>query len=151
MENRYVEIKNATRGELVYRLPSLRVRRSFLPGMTMKVSVDELREGLCDYGVRTMFRLGYLRCVDDKDSVDLGLKEEIGDVANSVCSSDIATIINSKDNSKIYLMFKNADKSMQDDIINYLVQNKVYDQNIVKWCKDFFNYNLLPVLSNTAE
>ena len=138
MENRYVEIKNATRGELVYRLPSLRVRRSFLPGMTMKVSFDELREGLCDYGVRTMFRLGYLRCVDDKDSVDLGLKEEIGDIANSVCSSDIATIINSKDNSKIYLM-------------NYLVQNKVYDQNIVKWCKDFFNYNLLPVLSNTAE
>ena len=116
MENRYVEIKNATRGELVYRLPSLRVRRSFLPGMTMKVSFDELREGLWDYGVRTMFRLGYLRCVDDKDSVDLGLKEEIGDIANSVCSSDIATII-----------------------------------NIVKWCKDFFNYNLLPVLSNTAE
>ena len=61
------------------------------------------------------------------------------------------TFTKSKDNSKIYLMFKNADKSMQDDIINYLVQNKVYDQNIVKWCKDFFNYNLLPVLSNTAE
>ena len=71
MENRYVEIKNATRGELLYRLPSLNVRRSLLPGMTMKVSFDEMREALCDYGVRTMFRLGYLRCVNDKDAIDL--------------------------------------------------------------------------------
>ena len=150
MENRYVEIKNATRGELVYRLPSLRVRRSFLPGMTMKVSFDEMREALCDYGVRTMFRLGYLRCVNDKDAIDLEIKEETKDVS-SICSSDIAFVMNSGDNSKIYLMFKNANKSMQDDIINYLVQMKIYDQNIVKWCKEFFDYNLLPVLTNTND
>ena len=150
MENRYVEIKNATRGELLYRLPSLNVRRSLLPGMTMKVSFDEMREALCDYGVRTMFRLGYLRCVNDKDAIDLEIKEETKDVS-SICSSDIASVMNSGDNSKIYLMFKNANKSMQDDIINYLVQTKVYDQNIVKWCKDFFDYNLLPVLTNTND
>ena len=150
MENRYVEIKNATRGELLYRLPSLNVRRSLLPGMTMKVSFDEMREALCDYGVRTMFRLGYLRCVNDKDALDLEIKEETKDVS-SICSSDIASVMNSGDNSKIYLMFKNANKSMQDDIINYLVQMKVYDQNIVKWCKEFFDYNLLPVLTNTND
>lgn len=150
MENRYVEIKNATRGELLYRLPSLNVRRSLLPGMTMKVSFDEMREALCDYGVRTMFRLGYLRCVNDKDAIDLEIKEETKDVS-SICSSDIASVMNSGDNSKIYLMFKNANKSMQDDIINYLVQMKVYDQNIVKWCKEFFDYNLLPVLTNTND
>lgn len=150
MENRYVEIKNATRGELLYRLPSLNVRRSLLPGMTMKVSFDEMREALCDYGVRTMFRLGYLRCVNDKDAIDLEIKEETKDVS-SICSSDIASVMNSGDNSKIYLMFKNANKSMQDDIINYLVQTKVYDQNIVKWCKEFFDYNLLPVLTNTND
>ena len=150
MENRYVEIKNATRGELLYRLPSLNVRRSLLPGMTMKVSYDEMREALCDYGVRTMFRLGYLRCVNDKDAIDLEIKEETKDVS-SICSSDIASVMNSGDNSKIYLMFKNANKSMQDDIINYLVQTKVYDQNIVKWCKEFFDYNLLPVLTNTND
>ena len=150
MENRYVEIKNATRGELLYRLPSLNVRRSLLPGMTMKVSFDERREALCDYGVRTMFRLGYLRCVNDKDAIDLEIKEETKDVS-SICSSDIASVMNSGDNSKIYLMFKNANKSMQDDIINYLVQTKVYDQNIVKWCKEFFDYNLLPVLTNTND
>ena len=80
MENRYVEIKNATRGELLYRLPSLNVRRSLLPGMTMKVSFDEMREALCDYGVRTMFRLGYLRCVNDKDAIDLDIKEETKDI-----------------------------------------------------------------------
>ena len=148
MENRYVEIKNATRGELLYRLPSLNVRRSLLPGLTMKVSFDEMREALCDYGVRTMFRLGYLRCVNDKDAIDLEIKEETKDVS-SICSSDIASVMNSGDNSKIYLMFKNANKSMQDDIINYLVQTKIYDQNIVKWCKEFFDYNLLPVLTNT--
>ena len=150
MENRYVEAKNATRGELLYRLPSLNVRRSLLPGMTMKVSFDEMREALCDYGVRTMFRLGYLRCVNDKDAIDLEIKEETKDVS-SICSSDIASVMNSGDNSKIYLMFKNANKSMQDDIINYLVQMKVYDQNIVKWCKEFFDYNLLPVLTNTND
>ena len=150
MENRYVEIKNATRGELLYRLPSLNVRRSLLPGMTMKVSFDEMREALCDYGVRTMFRLGYLRCVNDKDAIDLEIKEETKDVS-SICSSDIASVMNSGDNSKIYLMFKNANKSMQDDIINCLVQMKVYDQNIVKWCKEFFDYNLLPVLTNTND
>lgn len=150
MENRYVEIKNATRGELLYRLPSLNVRRSLLPGMTMKVSFDEMREALCDYGVRTMFRLGYLRCVNDKDAIDLEIKEETKDVS-SICSSDIASVMNSGDNSKIYLMFKNANKAMQDDIINYLVQMKVYDQNIVKWCKEFFDYNLLPVLTNTND
>ena len=150
MENRYVEIKNATRGELLYRLPSLNVRRSLLPGMTMKVSFDEMREALCDYGVRTMFRLGYLRCVNDKDAIDLEIKEETKDVS-PICSSDIASVMNSGDNSKIYLMFKNANKSMQDDIINYLVQMKVYDQNIVKWCKEFFDYNLLPVLTNTND
>ena len=150
MENRYVEIKNATRGELLYRLPSLNVRRSLLPGMTMKVPFDEMREALCDYGVRTMFRLGYLRCVNDKDAIDLEIKEETKDVS-SICSSDIASVMNSGDNSKIYLMFKNANKSMQDDIINYLVQMKVYDQNIVKWCKEFFDYNLLPVLTNTND
>ena len=150
MENRYVEIKNATRGELLYRLPSLNVRRSLLPGMTMKVSFDEMREALCDYGVRTMFRLGYLRCVNDKDAIDLEIKEETKDVS-SICSSDIASVMNSGDNSKIYLMFKNANKSMQDDIINYLVQMKIYDQNIVKWCKEFFDYNLLPVLTNTND
>lgn len=150
MENRYVEIKNATRGELLYRLPSLNVRRSLLPGMTMKVSFDEMREALCDYGVRTMFRLGYLRCVNDKDAIDLEIKEETKDVS-SICSSDIASVMNSGDNSKIYLMFKNANKAMQDDIINYLVQTKVYDQNIVKWCKEFFDYNLLPVLTNTND
>ena len=150
MENRYVEIKNATRGELLYRLPSLNVRRSLLPGMTMKVSFDEMREALCDYGVRTMFRLGYLRCVNDKDAIDLEIKEETKDVS-SICSSDIASVMNSGDNSKIYLMFKNANKSMQDDIINYLVQMRIYDQNIVKWCKDFFDYNLLPVLTNTND
>lgn len=150
MENRYVEIKNATRGELLYRLPSLNVRRSLLPGMTMKVSFDEMREALCDYGVRTMFRLGYLRCVNDKDAIDLEIKEETKDVG-SICSSDIASVMNSGDNSKIYLMFKNANKSMQDDIINYLVQMRIYDQNIVKWCKEFFDYNLLPVLTNTND
>ena len=150
MENRYVEIKNATRGELIYRLSSLNVRRSFLPGMTMKVSFEELREGLCDYGVRTMFRLGYLRCVNEQDAIDLEIQEP-SDNNNSICNSDIESIISSKDNSKIYLMFKNANKSMQDDIINYLVKNKVYDQNLVKWCKEFFNYNLLPVLSNTVD
>ena len=150
MENRYVEIKNATRGELLYRLPSLNVRRSLLPGMTMKVSFDEMREALCDYGVRTMFRLGYLRCVNDKDAIDLEIKEETKDVS-SICSSDIASVMNSGDNSKIYLMFKNANKSMQDDIINYLVQMKIYYQNIVKWCKEFFDYNLLPVLTNTND
>lgn len=150
MENRYVEIKNATRGELLYRLPSLNVRRSLLPGMTMKVSFDEMREALCDYGVRTMFRLGYLRCVNDKDAIDLEIKEETKDVS-SICSSDIASVMNSGDNSKIYLMFKNANKSMQDDIINYLVQMRIYDQNIVKWCKEFFDYNLLPVLTNTND
>ena len=150
MENRYVEIKNATRGELIYRLSSLNVRRSFLPGMTMKVSFEELREGLCDYGVRTMFRLGYLRCVNEQDAIDLEIQES-SDNNNSICNSDIESIINSKDNSKIYLMFKNANKSMQDDIINYLVKNKIYDQNLVKWCKEFFNYNLLPVLSNTVD
>ena len=150
MENRYVEIKNATRGELLYRLPSLNVRRSLLPGMTMKVSFDEMREALCDYGVGIMFRLGYLRCVNDKDAIDLEIKEETKDVS-SICSSDIASVMNSGDNSKIYLMFKNANKSMQDDIINYLVQTKVYDQNIVKWCKEFFDYNLLPVLTNTND
>ena len=150
MENRYVEIKNATRGELLYRLPSLNVRRSLLPGMTMKVSFDEMREALCDYGVRTMFRLGYLRCVNDKDAIDLEIKEETKDVS-SICSSDIASVMNSGDNSKIYLMFKNANKAMQDDIINYLVQMKIYDQNIVKWCKEFFDYNLLPVLTNTND
>ena len=150
MENRYVEIKNATRGELLYRLPSLNVRRSLLPGMTMKVSFDEMREALCDYGVRTMFRLGSLRCVNDKDAIDLEIKEETKDVS-SICSSDIASVMNSGDNSKIYLMFKNANKSMQDDIINYLVQMKIYDQNIVKWCKEFFDYNLLPVLTNTND
>ena len=150
MENRYVEIKNATRGELLYRLPSLNVRRSLLPGMTMKVSFDEMREALCDYGVRTMFRLGYLRCVNDKDAIDLEIKEETKDVS-SICSSDIASVMNSGDNSKIYLMFKNANKSMQDDIINYLVQMKIYDQNIVKWCEEFFDYNLLPVLTNTND
>ena len=150
MENRYVEIKNATRGELIYRLSSLNVRRSFLPGMTMKVNFEELREGLCDYGVRTMFRLGYLRCVNEKDAIDLEIQES-SDNSNSICNSDIESIINSKDNSKIYLMFKNANKGMQDDIINYLVKNKIYDQNLVKWCKEFFNYNLLPVLSNTVD
>ena len=150
MENRYVEIKNATRGELLYRLPSLNVRRSFLPGMTMKVSFDEMLEALCDYGVRTMFRLGYLRCVNDKDAIDLEIKEETKEVS-PICSSDIASVMNSGDNSKIYLMFKNANKSMQDDIINYLVQTKIYDQNIVKWCKEFFDYNLLPVLTNTND
>ena len=150
MENRYVEIKNATRGELLYRLPSLNVRRSLLPGMTMKVSFDEMREALCDYGVRTMFRLGYLRCINGKDAIDLEIKEETKDVS-SICSSDIASVMNSGDNSKIYLMFKNANKSMQDDIINYLVQMKIYDQNIVEWCKEFFHYNLLPVLTNTND
>ena len=118
--------------------------------MTMKVSFEELREGLCDYGVRTMFRLGYLRCVNEQDAIDLEIQES-SDNNNSICNSDIESIISSKDNSKIYLMFKNANKSMQDDIINYLVKNKIYDQNLVKWCKEFFNYNLLPVLSNTVD
>lgn len=146
-DTRLVEIQNKTRGALIYSIPALRVRREMLPNMRLRVPYDELQEGICDYGIRKMFDLGYLVCVNRADSDDLGLTEP--ESAMAATTDSLEDIFKANDRSRIYLLFKNANKAEQDDIINYLVTSRTYDANIVKWCKDFFGYDLLAALSIT--
>lgn len=146
-DTRLVEIQNKTRGSLVYSIPALRVRRELLPNMKLRVPYDEIQESICDYGVRKMFELGYLICTARNDSDDLGLTEP--ESALSDTTDSIEDIFKSGDKSKIYLLFKNANKGEQDDIINYLVSSHTYDNTIVSWCKKFFDYDLLAALSLT--
>lgn len=146
-DTRLVEIQNKTRGGLVYSIPALRVRRELLPNMKLRVPYDEIQEGICDYGIRKMFELGYLICTKREDSDDLGLTEP--ESALAATTDSIEDIIKSGDKSKIYLLFKNANKGEQDDIINYLVSSHTYDNTIVEWCKKFFDYDLLAALSLT--
>jgi len=150
MENRRVEIKNFTNGTVVYRVPSRNVRREFRPNMKMKVTFEELEEGLCDYGVKQLFLLGSLACTNEQDAIDLELIE--APKAESLMTpDDIKAVLTSGDTSKIYLMMKNANSQSKTTIINTIVNNKLYDGSIVKWCKEFFDYNVLPALENTND
>lgn len=150
MENRRVEIKNFTNGTVVYRVPSRNVRREFRPNMKMKVTFEELEEGLCDYGVKQLFLLGSLACTNEQDAIDLELIEA-PKAESLMTSDDIKAVLTSGDTSKIYLMMKNANSQSKTTIINTIVNNKLYDGSIVKWCKEFFDYNVLPALENTND
>lgn len=148
-EDRLVEIKNMTNGTLVYKVPALNVRREFLPGMSKKIKYDELQEALLDNGIRTMFRLNYLACTNKKDGVDLEIYEPDQDVDTMLDAAHLTNLLKSGKNSEIYLVMKKATKPEQDKIISILVKERISDTSIVKWCKDFFHYDLLSALSLT--
>ena len=98
-DTRLVEIQNKTRGGLVYSIPALRVRRELLPNMKLRVPYDEIQEGICDYGIRKMFELGYLICTKREDSDDLGLTEP--ESALAATTDSIEDIIKSGDRKSV--------------------------------------------------
>lgn len=150
MEDRRVEIRNTTNGLLIYKIPGLHVSRSFMPGMKMKVGFEELQEGLCDLGIKRMFNAGYLICLNQQDAIDLGLSEAPN--ANYIkTKNELKELLSSDSPKDIYLMMKNANGAMRDSIISVLVSERIYDNNIVKWCKDLYDYDLLAALKITGE
>lgn len=150
MEDRRVEIRNTTNGLLIYKIPGLHVSRSFMPGMKMKVGFEELQEGLCDLGIKRMFNAGYLICLNQQDAIDLGLSEA-PNVNYIKTKNELKELLSSDSPKDIYLMMKNANGAMRDSIISVLVSERIYDNNIVKWCKDLYDYDLLAALKITQE
>lgn len=150
MSERRVEIKSFSDGQVLYTVPSRNVRRVFSPNMKMKVPYEELEEGLCDYGVRELFLTGLLACVDTKDAVDLELMEA-PKIETLKTNKDVYEILSSKDNSAIYLFMKNATAEQRETIIDCIVQNEMYDSNLVKWCKEFFDVNVLNIITKRGE
>lgn len=150
MSERRVEIKNFSDGQVIYAVPSRNVRRVFSPNMKMKVPFEELEEGLCDYGTRELFLCGLLACTDSKDAEDLELVEA-PKFDTLKTGGDIKEILSSKDNSQIYLFMKNASKEQAESIVDCIIQNGIYDSSIVKWCKEFYNVNVLSILDKRSE
>lgn len=152
---RTVEIKNVTRGTLVYSIPALHVRREFLANMKIAIKVDELQEALCDYGVRYMFDHKYLVFMNQKDAAEFGYADPVSEDKPAqtpiLATEGLEAIMTSGDNAKIYLTMKNATKAQQNEIVDILVSNRISDTQLVQWCTEFFHYDLLAALAVTKE
>lgn len=152
MENtRMIELKSNVKGDLTYVIRSRNIRRNFLPGSKLRVSFEEVQEALCDLGIARMFQNGYLVFTNPQDAIDVGFAEANEVAKNVKDPKEVLDILTGGKNNDIYLLIKNANQPMQDLIIQTAVQNKLYDSNIVKWCKEFFHYDLLSALAKTSD
>lgn len=73
-----IKVKNNSSGEAGYTLPNSNIRRSWLPGQTLAISVEELEEGFYEPGIKILFTSGllFIDSIEDRKKCGLIVEEE---------------------------------------------------------------------------
>lgn len=149
MDTRMVTIKNTSGGYCGYIIANKNVRRELTPKMELRVSYEEIQEGLFDIGIRRMFTEGLLSFKDKKDAVDLGLlEEEIPVVTDDV---ELLNVLKSGHSGNIYKIIKDATLAERDRIIATIVQHKILNEAVIKWAEELLHFNVLTAVKNIRD
>lgn len=148
---RKVKVQNMTRGTVTYLVDNKGVRRTFKPKTPMNVPFEELEEALFDPGVAVMFSTGMLAVMDEKDSVDLGLKGEDGIVETIV--ADEKTILNllKGENGAFFTFMQNASVAARNSAVQLAIENEITDKAKAKIIKDIANADIVKTILRKRE
>ncbi len=146
MENRYVVIKNMSGSKLGYYIPNRMVNRKFEKGASLRIDMEELREGLYDYGIKRMFIEGMLVFENKQDAIDLGMMEEEIPVVDS--NEKIVAILTSGHSGNIFKLIKEAPDDEKDRILSIIIEHKIMNEATIKWAQELLHMDILTAVRN---
>lgn len=144
MDDRKVAVKNNTRDAFFYAIPNRHVRREIPANGILKVPFDELQEGLYERGIMQAFKEGILSLIDNKDAADLDMSAYAPML--TMDEKVILSTLQGEDNGKKFVMIRDANPTMKESIISLAVEQKLTQPEVVKWIKEYFNYDILAAI-----
>lgn len=144
MAERKVGIKNNTRYAFYYAIPNRHVRREIPANGILRVPFDEIQEGIYEKGIMQAFKEGILSLIDAQDAADL----EIVAYAPELTMDEqlILKTLKGEDSGAKFVMIRDANPTMKEAIISLAVEEKLSQPEIVKWIKEYFNYDILEAI-----
>jgi len=152
-----IQIKNLTKSRVVFSFQTAHgapFKRIMNAKAIIPLKYEDFQVAMYMPGIEAMFREGILGVVGNPEileqmevNYDVKLATEIANKMDSIekifrgSSGDIFKFI--RDSTK--------NSAVRDQAIDYVVTNKIYDSNIVKWMKEFYNYDLLAALKTLAQ
>lgn len=146
MDTHLVIIKNTSGGYAGYTIANRNIRRELSPNMELRISFDEMQEGLFDPGLRRMFTEGILSFKNKQDAIDLGLIEE--EIPVVIDDSEIVAILQSNHSGNIYNLMKTAAGAEKDRIIDAIIKHKILNEPTIKWADELLGFNPLTAITN---
>lgn len=160
MENNQnmVEIKNTSGGKLLlvyHNQYGYVMRRSMAKRGSILIPMEDIRYALTSPGVSAAFQAGLLKIVDPElakqlesitiVSANRNTKARVESTA--VLDEDqIAGLFEGKNNGEIFKAMRDAPENTRDLIINYMVENQIFDNIYVGWVKELWDYDMLPAI-----
>ena len=144
MAERKVGINNNTRYEFYYAIHNRHVRREIPANGILRVPFDEIQEGIYEKGIMQAFKEGILSLIDAQDAADL----EIAAYAPELTMDEqlILKTLKGEDSGAKFVMIRDANPTMREAIISLAVEEKLSQPEIVKWIKEYFNYDILEAI-----
>lgn len=149
---RMVKVTNLSSARVTYNLPNLSVVRMFLPGVTIEIPFDEIRQSLYEYGIRSMYSDGTLYVADEKAAVELGLRVGQGIVeADPVTPQEILTKLKTSGSVALRKFFESASAVTKETAGKLAVENRIVDPAKVKVIEEFTGVNVINALQRQEE
>lgn len=143
---RMVVIKNTSGGYAGYTIANRNIRRELTPNMKLRISFDEIQEGLFDPGLHRMFTEGMLAFESKQDAIDLGMLEEEIPVITE--DPDLIKVLQSGHSGNIYNLMSKATNAEKDRIIDAIVKYKILNEPTIKWAEELLKFNPLTAITN---
>lgn len=146
-----IKVKNNSSGEAGYTLPNSNIRRSWLPGQTLAISVEELEEGFYEPGIKILFTSGllFIDSIEDRKKCGLIVEEEdykVDETVGLYSKEEILAALKEEKTGKLAIILKKAKPSMYDLIIDLAVNNEITSSDKVKLIKETTGKDVLQIV-----
>ena len=157
-----VKVFNYSTGEVGYTIENRNVRRNWLPGQTLPIAVDELQEGLYNFGIEVLFREGILQIKSLEERIAVGLATgEMNEETKQIEVTDDLTGIYDKDQILAALkseklidlvnLLKDAKPGVKDTLIDLAIDNEVTDMKKVDIIKKYTGTDVMIIIQNRKK
>lgn len=147
----YIKIKNAGTGRVTYRVPHRHVKRKLLPQMEIEVPFDEIKEGLYETGIRSLFSAGILEVVDKSAAEELGLTVGSGIVTHEPATKDVIIEKLKGSNGELAKFLKTASPTVKENVGVLAVELRIVDPGKVRIIEQQTGVNVLTALKRQDD
>lgn len=160
--NEKVKITNNTTGEVGYSIENRNVRRNWLPGQTLPVTLEEIQEGLFNPGIDILFRDGLLLIDTVEHRVALGLAsadvdEEKGTMSNIIdiegvySKDEIIKALKSDKMIDIASILVKATPAIKELVVELAIDNEITDFQKTQLIEKHTGNNIITIIQNRKK
>ena len=157
-----VKVFNNSTGDVGYTIPNRNVRRNWLPKQTLPIAVDELQEGLYDFGIEVLFKEGILQIASLEERIAVGLasgktnedtkKIDVTDDLTGIYNQEqILTALKSDKLIDLITLLKDAQPGVKETLIDLAIDNEITDMKKVEQIKKYTGTDVMIIIQNRKK